>query len=163
MQNCLTKLLFLFLFGICSLFVQTSFAQNRTNNTLINDFISRQARISKGVEYKGARKIIYADLNKNGSKDAVVLYTLEGFYGRNNYIQYLAIFIKDKNDMLKNVKREIIGGKNNRDVYLESVVNEKINLKTMNYLPKDASCCPSREEHSQIIFSKNKLREVKIN
>lgn len=147
----------------CLLFVQASFAQNSRNEKSINLFISRQARAKKGEEYQGARKIIYADVNKDGRKDAVVLYTLESFDGRNNYIQYLAIFVKNKNGSLENAKVEIIGGKNNRDVFLESVVNEKINLKTMNYLPTDASCCPSREEHSQIIFSKNKMREVKIN
>lgn len=150
-------------FLVCLLFTHASFAQNSRDNKSINLFISKQARAKKGEEYQGARKIIYVDVNKDGRKDAVVLYTLESFYGRNNYIQYLAIFVKDKNGALKNVKREIIGGKNSRDVYLESVVNGKINLKTMNYLPTDASCCPRREEHSQIIFSKNKLREAKIN
>jgi hypothetical protein len=143
--------------------VQSLFAQNHSDVNSINRFISSQARKNKAVEYEEARKIIYADLNKDEKKDAVVLYTLESFNGNNNYIQYLAIFVKNRSGIIISTKREIIGGHNNRGVYLDSVTNGKINLSTLNYLPTDASCCPSKKGRSQITFSKNKLREVKIN
>jgi hypothetical protein len=162
MRNRLLKILLLIGVLICLLSVQPASAQNHDNKK-INQFIYKQARANKADEYKKARRIIYADINKDGRKDTVVLYTLESFGGSNLYRQYLAIFVRNPSRSIKNVINETVGGKNNRDVYLESVANGKINVRTLNYLPKDASCCPSKEEYSQITFSKNKLREVKIN
>ena len=132
------------------------------SNNAINRFISKQAKSNKAHEYKEARKIIYADLNNDRKKEAIILYTLESFDGNNDFKQYLAIFTKTRSGASRIVDHKIIGGKGNRKVDLQSVKNGNIHISTLNYLPTDGLCCPSGKGISRIILSKNKLKEFKI-
>lgn len=162
MKVCL-KLKFVFL--ICILFlalIQSISAQNSGQEKLINSFITEQAVKNNAEEYKDARRIIRADLNRDGKKDVIILYTLESFGGNNNYLQYLAIFIEKRNGKFQYAANKIIGGKNQRVVELASVRNGRINFDTLDYLPADASCCPSKKGKIQIILVKNNLKEIKL-
>lgn len=164
MKTLLTKLIFLF--SIFSVFVYLNIrfasAQNSAENRVITRFIAKQARSEDAEEYKNARKIIRADLNRDGKTDAIVLYTLEGFDGSNRYAQYLAAFTQTRRGTLRFAAGVPIGGKNNRGVELKSVGNGKINLITLKYLPSDGSCCPSKKGFARVVLAKNKLIEIKL-
>ncbi len=54
-----------------------------------------------------------------------------------------------------------IGGKSVRSVELTSVDNNAIQLETLSYGPKDASCCPSIKGTTQYVLAGKTLREQK--
>ena len=56
-------------------------------------------------EYKEARKILYGDVDGDGTKDAVVQYTLEGFGGGNSWGQSLVVFLNKKLNNLSVTER----------------------------------------------------------
>lgn len=164
MKTFSTKLIFsvLIFSGFVYLNARPAPAQNSAENKAITRFIAKQARGEDAEEYVDARKIIRADLNKDGKTDAIVLYTLEGFGGSNLYIQYLAAFTQYRRGTLRFAASVPIGGKNNRGVELKSVENGKINLITLEYLPSDGSCCPSKKGFARVVLAKNKLIEIKL-
>jgi hypothetical protein len=125
---------------------------------VIDNFISRQAAKYKAEEYADARKVLSGDLNHDGLADTVVLYTIEGQGGSNNYIQYLAVFL-GRNNALVYATHRAVGGKNRRDIELVSITDGAINLKTMDYGPRDPSCCPTIKGSASYSFSNGALVE----
>ena len=134
-------------------------AQSQTDKSMINSFITRQAKRERATEYQEARSIIKGDLNADGAEDAVVLYTLEGQGGSNQYVQYLAVFI-DRKERLAYVTHQLVGGKNRRSIDAVSIKDGKINLQTLEYLPNDASCCPSKKGQMRFILSGGRLKKI---
>jgi hypothetical protein len=134
-----------------------SSAQNR-DTAVITGFISKQATQEGGEEYKKARKVVKGDLNRDGVTDLAVLYTIEGQNGSNNYVQYLAVFTRNK-DGLVPVVHTVVGGKTNRSVGLKSIKNNVISFKTLSYEPNDASCCPSKKGTTSFVLVNSELKE----
>ena len=128
------------------------------DTALIDAFISRQATRERGEEYREARKVVTGDLTHDGQPETVVLYTIEGQGGSNLHIQYLAVFAR-RNGKLSPLTRIDVGGKSTRGVELVSVENDSIMLDTLNYGPKDASCCPSVKGTTRYVLSGARLRE----
>ena len=155
MKNLLKLALFVLLFCISSI---ESRAQNQ-DTALINEFISKQATQDGGGEYEDARKVVMGDLNRDGVADLAVLYTIEGQNGSNNYIQYLAVFTRNKGGLVP-VTHIAVGGKSNRSVELKSIRNGVIFFKTLNYGPKDASCCPSKKGAARFVLVNGRLKEL---
>jgi hypothetical protein len=124
----------------------------------IDAFISRQAKRERGEEYQDARKVVSGDLTHDGQPETVVLYTIEGQGGSNLHIQYLAVFLR-RNGKLSPLTHMDVGGKSTRGVELISVENNSILLDTLNYGPKDASCCPSVKGKTSYVLSGGRLRE----
>jgi hypothetical protein len=136
---------------------QRSYSQTSENE--IDRFIARQAVRENGEEYKEARKVVSGDLNRDGKPDRVVLYTLEGFNGTNNYLRYLAVFLFDGKSF-KHASHLVVGGKYFRGVELRSVSGSTINLETMEYRKSDPACCPSRRSRMRYIFRGNRLSKA---
>lgn len=78
-------------------------------NKAINAYIKKQTGDGSS-EYRQARKVIYADVDHDGDKDAVVHYTLEGMGGGNSFAQMLAVFTNQKG-IYKFAAEEVVGGK----------------------------------------------------
>ena len=112
-------------------------------------------------EYREARKVIYADVNHDGKKDAVVQYTLEGFGGGNSWGQMLAVFIK-KGSTYKFLAEEVIGGKlSDHTSDLKSVTNNQIILTTEACPePPQGLCEKPKKGKSVFTFSNGKLKEL---
>ena len=121
---------------------------------VIGSFIAQQARRQGGEEYEEARKIVAGDL----VPETVVLYTIEGQGGSNNYIQYLAVFTR-RRGRLQALAQARVGGKSARSVELSSVDKKTITLGTLSYAPKDASCCPSIKGTTSYVLAGQALRE----
>jgi hypothetical protein len=126
----------------------------------IDSYIALQARRARGEEYREARKVAVGDLTHDGVPETVVLYTIEGQGGSNLYIQYLAVFSRQKGK-LSAVTRAEVGGKSARSVELRSVEDDAILLDTLGYGPKDAQCCPSVKGATRYVLSGRVLREQK--
>lgn len=135
-----------------------AFAWQDQDTATIDTFIAHQARLARGEEYKEARKVMTGDLNHDGIADVAVLYTIEGQNGSNNYVQYLAVFLRTK-DALVPVAHIGTGGKSNRSVELTSIDDNIIHLATLSYGPKDASCCPSIKGKTHYILIGRRLQE----
>lgn len=134
------------------------FAQNGDTRP-IGRFIEKEAKKTRSEEYVEARKVVRADLNRDGRDDAVVLYTLESFGGSNDYAQFLVVFLASKNDSLRVAAQKMIGGKNRRAIDSLTVENGIIRLGTLNYARSDASCCPSKKGKIQITLIGRRLVE----
>ena len=134
-------------------------AQSQSDKSIIGSFITRQAKGERATEYEEARSIVKGDLNADGAEDAVVLYTLEGQGGSNQYLQYLAVFINRKGKLVY-LTHQVVGGKNQRSVDSVSIKSGKINLQTLEYLPTDASCCPSKKGQMRLILSGGRLKKI---
>jgi len=126
----------------------------------IDTFIAHQAERLRGEEYREARKVASGDLTHDGVAATVVLYTIEGQGGSNNYVQYLAVFARSKGGLVA-VTHTAIGGKSARSVEQMSVDDNAIQLETLGYGPKDASCCPSVKGTMRYVLVGNTLREQK--
>lgn len=143
------------------LFCPSSFVSSAQapDTAVIDKFISEQATQESGDEYTDARKVVAGDLNGDGLSDRAVLYTIEGQNGSNNYVQYLAVFVRDKSGLVP-VTHTVVGGKSNRSVELRSIRNNVIFFKTLNYGPKDAACCPSRKGTTRFMLVNRRLKEL---
>jgi hypothetical protein len=124
----------------------------------INEFIARRAKNEDAEEYPSARKILRADVNGDHKTDVIVLYTLEGFGGGNNYQQYLAIFLGGGRSF-KNNANVVAGGKLHRTVELRSVAAGVIHLGTLSYRKNDPACCPTRKGSTGYRYLNGKLKE----
>ena len=140
--------------------ISIAIANEDDDTAAIDSYIAHQAKRERGEEYRDARKVVTGDLNHDGEPETVVLYTIEGQGGSNLYIQYLAVFVR-KNGKLAPLTHADVGGKSTRGVELTSVENNSILLDTLNYGPKDASCCPSVKGTTRYILSGATLREQK--
>lgn len=126
---------------------------------VIDRFIAKQAKQEKGEEYPAARAVVSGDLNRDGVPDAAVLYTIEGQDGTNNYIQYLAVFVRSRRGLVA-AASTFVGGKGNRDVDLKSIKNNVINCKTMSYRENDPSSTPSKPGTARFKLIGHKLKQL---
>jgi hypothetical protein len=154
------KLLTFFILTLLALipFPRMAFGFQVDDTSFIDSFITHQAKLERGEEYPEARKVVTGNLTRDGQPETVVLYTIEGQGGSNLYIQYLAVFVRRKGK-LSPLTHMDVGGKSTRGVELISVENNSILLDTLNYGPKDASCCPSVKGTTRYVLSGGKLRE----
>ena len=132
-------------------------SQNR-DAAIINKFIAAQAREVRGQEYREARHILRGDLNKDGVADVAVLYTLEGMGGGNNYVQYLAVFVRQNGELVA-AAHAPVGGKLQRDVTLEAIRDNLIICKTLSYAKNDPACCPTKKGSARFALVDGTLKE----
>ena len=126
---------------------------------VIGSYISAHARREKADEYTEVRKMAEGDINADGIKDTVVLYSLEGPRGGNGYVQYIAVFTGSRRGEPRFLARTEAGGKTRRSVELQRVAQGKIFLSTKSYRPSDPSCCPTRNGRTTYRVAGKKLVE----
>ena len=139
--------------------VTASMRQN-ADDAAIDAYITSQAKLERGEEYREARKLVVGDLTRDGVPETVVLYTIEGQRGTNRSKQYLAIFAR-RTGKLTLLTHAEMGSKSVATVELRSVENQVIMLDTLSYAPKDANCCPSVPGTMRYVLSGRTLREQK--
>jgi hypothetical protein len=128
------------------------------DKTVVDKFIASQAKRERGEEPDDVRKTIAGDLNHDGTADVAVLYTIEGQGGSNNYIQYLAVFVRKKTGLVF-AARTPVGGKNRRGIELTSIKDNVMHFDTSGYTDRDPSCCPSLKGTTTFKLAGNKLIE----
>jgi hypothetical protein len=142
---------------LCTLSI-AAHAQNQ-DKAAIDKFLSKQATQESGDEYEAARTVVAGDLNRDGVPELAVLYTIESQHGSNNYIQYLAVFTRAKGRLVP-LTHAVVGGKSNRAVELQSIRNNVILFKTLDYGPKDAACCPRKRGATRFVLVNRRLKEL---
>jgi hypothetical protein len=139
----------------------TAFAgpQKNRETAVIEKFIAKQATQETGEEYEEARKVVAGDLNHDGVADLAVVYTIEGQNATNNYIQYLAVFIRTRKGLVP-VDHTSVGGKLNWDVDLKSIKRNVILLKTLTHLANDTAAMPTRKGTARFMLVNRRLKEL---
>ncbi len=139
----------------------TSFAASAQNadTAVIEKFIANQATRDAGEEYEAARKVMAGDLNRDSVSDVAVLFSIEGQNGTNNYVQYLAVFVRAKSGLVA-VAHIVVGGKLNRDVELQSIKNNVIFCKTLSYRANDPASSPSKKGTARFVLVRRRLKEL---
>jgi len=128
------------------------------DKAVIDKYIAGQAKRERGEEPDDIRKTIEGDINHDGVSDVAVLYTIEGQGGSNNYIQYLAVFLR-RSEKLVFAARQEVGGKNHRAIEITSIKDNAMLFDTTAYGPRDPSCCPTIKGHTKYVLVGNKLIE----
>lgn len=129
--------------------------------TVVDNLIRDQVKKGGGTEYKDARKMLYGDLNQDGQIDLTVYYSIEGIDGGNNHFEYVSVFLANNGVLKPTTSVEVGGDGLYRQVSLVAVKNNYIELKTLDYGPDDARCCPSIEGKNFYIFENGSLKEKK--
>lgn len=101
-----------------------------------------------GAENKDGREVLFADLNGDGTNDAVVLYTIEGQGGGNGYYQSLATFYGHADGW--DYRGKLVVGSGVVDIQLAGP--KTFGLKVLTVGPDDADCCPSVENTQKYIW-----------
>lgn len=128
------------------------------DKAVIDKYIAGQAAKERGEEPDGVRKVVEGDLNRDGIADIAVLYTIEGQDGSNNYVQYVAVFLR-KSGKLMFAARSAAGGKNRRAIEITAIKNNAVLLDTTAYGPRDPSCCPTLKGKTKYVLAGAKLVE----
>ena len=144
---------------LCGCFSSFSSHAQSGDAAVIDKFIAGQAEKEDGSEPEGIRKLIIGDLNHDGVPDTAVLFTIEGQNGTNNYVQYLAVFLR-RNGRLVYAAHAPVGGKTRRSIELTSIRDNVILLDTTAYAKRDPSCCPTIKGKTRYVLVRNKLTEV---
>ena len=145
---------------IASISSLTALAQS-DDKEVIDKYIARQAAKELGEEPDGVRKVVEGDLNRDGVADVAVLYTIEGQNGSNNYVQYLAVFLRN-NGKLRFAARAAAGGKSRRAIEITSIKDNAMLFETTGYGPRDPSCCPTLKGKTRYVLVGAKLVEKRV-
>jgi len=125
---------------------------------ILDSYIARQARRERGEEYREAREEVAGDLNHDGVADVAVLYTIESQRGTNDYVQYLAVFLRSRGGLVA-VTHAAVGGPRERSIEHVSIEADVIRLETLSYTARDPACCPSEPGMTHYVLVGRRLRE----
>ncbi len=122
-KKTLTNLLLSAFVGTLVLFASTEAHAQAKLQKAITTHINKTR--GDAVEYKKNRKIVFGDVDGDGTKDAVVQYTLEGAGGGNSWGQQIAVFL-NKKGAYQMAAEEVVGGKFFRSFTVQKVVGKEI-------------------------------------
>jgi hypothetical protein len=121
-----------------------------------NAWIASHAMRVKGEAPKENRFHCEGDLNADGHADVVVVYTIEGVGGGNDWTQYATVLVAQPPGYSATAPKEV-GGKSVRAVDSCTITDKVIELALKEYAPEDASCCPSKPGRARYAFAGGKL------
>ena len=149
------------LFGSAAVFILFAAAESKAQSNLNKAIAAHIEKVRDDAEeYTEARKIIYGDVNGDGTKDAVVQYTLEGAGGGNSWGQQLAVFLNKKGTYQMSAD-ETVGGKFFRSFTVQKVVGKAI-IGATETCPKDepqGMCKNPKKKQVKYVLLNGKLKE----
>jgi hypothetical protein len=144
--------------GLTNAYDSADGALDSSFSRLVNHIIQGDRCAS---EYREARRVHHFDLNGDGKKDAIVLFTIEGRSCGNTYSFRLAAFRK-VGKTYRLIDHTPVGGKWYRHVDFDKVSYKdgRITLNTWEYKKgpdPDPSCCPSLKREAVYVIRDGKL------
>jgi hypothetical protein len=121
-----------------------------------NAWIASHAQRLHGTAPKDTRKSCEGDVNGDGHADVVVIYSIEGVGGGNDWTQYATVLTSTPQGYGASLPREV-GGKSVRAVDGCTIAGTTVELDLKTYGPKDGSCCPSVPGKAHFAFQKGAL------
>jgi hypothetical protein len=144
--------------GLIIAFAPTIIAAQANLKKTVDRYIEKTRKDAS--ENKESRKIVLGDVDGDGKKDAVVLYTLEGFGGGNSWRQNLVVFLSKKG-VYKASADEAVGGKFFRTFDLQKILGKEIIGETET-CPEDEPqglCENPKKKQVKCILLNGKLKE----
>lgn len=124
-----------------------------------NAWIASHAARLKGTAPKESRKSCEGDVNGDGHGDVVVVFTVEGVGGGNDWKQYATVLTSTGQGYGATMPNEV-GSKSLRAVERCTISGATVELDLKTYGPKDAACCPSVPGKARYTFAKGVLGET---
>jgi len=124
-----------------------------------NAWIASHAQRVKGQAPKDTRKSCEGDLNGDGHGDVVVIYSIEGVGGGNDWTQYATVLTSTPQGFGASTPKEV-GGKSVRAVDGCTIAGTTVTLDLKTYGPEDGSCCPSVPGKATYRFEKGGLADA---
>jgi hypothetical protein len=124
-----------------------------------NAWIASHAQRVKGTAPKDTRKSCEGDLNGDGHGDVVVIYSIEGVGGGNDWTQYATVLTSTPQGFGASTPKEV-GGKSVRAVDGCTIAGTAVTLDLKTYGPKDGSCCPSVPGTASYRYDKGVLADA---
>ena len=145
------------LFAFLTLMLLNTSAQGQT---VVDRVIGQQTKNIGGVEYRDGRRVIEADVDGNGTRDIVVLFTIEGLHhGSNDWLQMISVVPRTRQGYGRAVTRQV-GGRGFQ-VSIRKVTRGHIRLATMSLARSDAMCCPSIPGRMTFRYAHHRLIKVR--
>lgn len=128
------------------------------DDAVIESAIAVTASTVMGDEFKDARQVVAGDINGDKVDDSAVLFSVE-IPSENISTQYLAVFLRQADGLLKFANALPVGGTGNStsDFIIE---NETIKLTSLTLGPDDSDCCPTLKQKTQYLLHNGKLKPV---
>lgn len=139
-----------------ALLVAGSPAAAQSRDRLLRTAIHRLAREQNGSVF-GPWAYAQGDLDGDGVRDRLALFTIEGMGGGNNYSFYLAVQLSTSR---WRPITEGIGGKLNRSPQSVRVQGRTIVVPMREWTDTDGGCCPTREAVARFRLSGGRIVEV---
>lgn len=111
-----------------------------TLTAALERLIEEETSADGGSEFAEARQVVQVDLNGDGIKDAVILFTIEGQGGGNSSYQNLAAFYQQPHGWVAG-DRITTGGATG----VELLDDNLFGLTELTHADDDPMCCPSLE------------------
>ena len=124
-----------------------------------NAWVAAHAQRVHGQAPRETRKSCEGDLNGDGHSDVVVIYSIEGVGGGNDWTQYATVLTSASQGYGATLPKEV-GGKSVRAVEGCTIAGTTVELDLKTYGPKDASCCPSVAGKARFGFQKGALTDA---
>ena len=151
----------LFFFGLIGSLILLASSDVKAQANLQKAVAKHINKVSKDAsEVKESRKIVYGDIDGDGSKDAVVQYLIEGFDGGNSWGQSIAVFL-NKKSVYKMAADETVGGKFFRSFDLLKVARKEI-IGATETCPRDTPqglCENPIKKQAKYVLLNGKLKE----
>jgi len=124
-----------------------------------NAWIASHAQRVHGQAPRDVRKSCEGDVDGDGHTDVVVIYTIEGVGGGNDWTQYATLLTSTPRGYGASMPKEV-GGKGVRVVEGCTIGASSVELALKTYGPQDASCCPSVPGKARLAFAAGALSEA---
>ena len=132
-------------------------------NRWLHGYISRHKTFDgRPLLFTDARAIslIHGDLDGDGKDDVAVLFSVDGVRGGTDWVQYVAVFLRDAKGM-RYCCMERVGCKGGAAVESSAIEAGRVILRGKAFVPGvDAYCCPSQAWETALKLSK--LKPVRL-
>ena len=124
-----------------------------------NAWIASHALKVKGQAPREQRRSCEGDLNGDGRPDVVVVYTIEGVGGGNDWTQYATALTATPQGYAATVPIAV-ARKDERGVERCRIADAAVELQIKENSPSDPSCCPSRPATARYVLKAGALVEA---
>ena len=140
--------------------VALSGCTSSVSHETVQQHITNQAHQIEAHAPAASRMIAVADFDDDGIADTAVVYTLESAHHDNSHQQFLAVSSSRLGGRFFDV---VAGGKDDRAIVGVRIAALQVELAILEYVPTDATCCPSRSAITEYILKDGALVEVIVN
>lgn len=124
-----------------------------------NAWIASHAQRVHGQAPRESRKSCEGDINGDSHGDVVVIYTIEGVGGGNDWTQYATVLTSTQQGYGATLPKEV-GGKGVRALEGCTIGAGSVEISFKTWAAADAACCPSVPGKTKLAFANGTLSDA---